>query len=416
MRATILAASLACCAMAAQAADANPAVELRLHWDQRSPSTQGPLADANELLPDIAPPTPSAWVGEAEWRHTAHAKLGGQTWTLGTDALAWQQRHDSHWRFNELHLGTELGAWSLAAGKKVLGWDVGYGFRPNDMVQQELRRTLLGNTPEGRPLLQAEHFGSNSAATLVWVNPQHLNAPLARTAGAQESALAGRWYQRDGATDWYAFARVGEHTRTSLGAAAAWVAGDELELHASWRLQQRHDGWQQAAPGSPTLASTNPWAITTQGGAPQWLLGLNWTGAQQQGLLIEWWHDGAAPDNATWDAWTTRNGALRSAPAAWPAMAVAGNLAWQATPLNGANLRQDNLFVRATWQPGAWLWSLDALVHPADRGRVVTAGLQWQGDRVRLNASWRVQGGPATSVLGQLPTRRSGLLAATWAF
>jgi hypothetical protein len=42
-------------------------------------------------------------------------------------------------RLNELHAAWDLGAWQLAAGKKVLGWDVGYAFRPNDVVQQEAR-------------------------------------------------------------------------------------------------------------------------------------------------------------------------------------------------------------------------------------------------------------------------------------
>ena len=95
---------------------------------------------------------------------------------------------------------------------------------------------------------------------------------------------------------------------------------------------------------------------------------------------------------------------------------MAGNLAWQASPFDSASLRRDNLFIRASWQPGPWLWTLDALIHPADRGRMFTAGLQWQGDRIKLNASWRVLGGPAESVMAQLPQRRSALLAATWAF
>ena len=72
--------------------------------------------------------------------------------------------------------GLPLVAELARAGKKVVGWDVGHGFRPNDVVQQETRRTLLSATPEGRPLLQLEHFGAESALSLVWVNPQRVNA------------------------------------------------------------------------------------------------------------------------------------------------------------------------------------------------------------------------------------------------
>lgn len=402
----------------ASAADDGPTGELRLHWDDRQAAGQGPLAEANRLQPGVAPPTPSAAVAEAELRHTLHAKVGGQPWSLGTNLLAWQERMsgagaNSHARVNELHLGTELGAWGLAAGKKVLGWDVGHGFRPNDVVQQETRRTQLSVTPEGRPLIELEHFGSDSASTLVWVNPQRLNSASIPWR-AQESALAGRWYQRSGAVDWHAFGRIGEHTRVSVGAAVAWVAGDEVELHASWRAMQRHDGWRIDGTAAAAPVRINPWQLQTLGNARQWLLGLNWTGQQQQGLMVEAWHDGTALPDSAWDAWLARNRGLRHAPAPMPA--VAGNLAWQASPFDSASLRRDNLFIRASWQPGPWLWTLDALVQPADGGRLLTAGLQWQGDRIKLNASWRLYGGPANAVMAQLPQRRSGLVAATWAF
>jgi len=35
---------------------------------------------------------------------------------------------------NELYASHDGGAWQLSAGKKIVSWDVGYGFRPNDMV------------------------------------------------------------------------------------------------------------------------------------------------------------------------------------------------------------------------------------------------------------------------------------------
>jgi hypothetical protein len=423
----LLAAALACLALGAAAADGAPSGELRLHWDERSASARGPLATADALVPGIGAPAPSAWMAEAELRHTLRQRLGTQAVALGANLLAWHEQPQgsgspsgqrSHARVNELNIGTELGTWSLLAGKKVLGWDVGYGFRPNDVVQQEARRTLLSVTPEGRPLLQLEHFDSDTATTLVWANPQHLDAAPQATRRAQESALAGRWYRRDGAVDWHAFARVGEHTRASLGGALAWVAGEELELHASARVLQRHDGWLPGLPmagaAAASIASGNPWKQATRGGATQALLGLSWTGSAQQGLMVEAWHDGTALSNREWDAWTARNVALAGSRA--PRGAVAGNLAWQSTPLDSPNLRRDSLFVRGSWQPGPWLLTLDVLLTPADRGRITTAGLQWQGDRLRLNASWRVHGGPDTSVIGQLPQRGSGLVAATWAF
>ena len=405
--------------VAAHAEDAAPSVELRLHWDAREANTAGPIAAANQLNPGIASAGASALVAEAELRHTLHTRLAGQSWSLGTDLLAWGEHAEgraavARARVNELHMGTELGSYSLSAGKKVVGWDVGYGFRPNDTVQQEARRTLLASNPEGRPLLQLEHFGADSAGALVWVNPQHLNDSALATRGADESALAGHWYQRSGAVDWHGFARAGRHTGASLGAAAAWVAGDETELHASWRAMARHDGWHSGVGASPSPVAANPWQAQTQGGAQQWLLGLTWTGTLQQSLIVEAWHDGTAPSDAQWNDWRARNAGLLASPA--PAQARAGNLAWQATPFNGQSLRRDNLFVRAAWQPGEWTLSLDALVTPADGGHAITAAVQWQGNRWKLNAAWRVYGGPADALMAQLPVKQSGVVAATLAF
>jgi Tfp pilus assembly protein PilN len=96
---------------------------------------------------------------------------------------------------------------------------------------------------------------------------------------------------------------------------------------------------------------------------------------------------------------------------------VAGNLAWQAQALGfSQNLRRSNVYARLSWQSGAWQPALDMLYNPADRGRVVTASLSWQGDRVQVQGSWRAYGGPADAVLAQLPARRLANVTLTWAF
>lgn len=412
---------------AAQAAAFEVGGELRAVVEARGANDAGPLAAAVQLAPGIAPPARNATRVEAELRGVWRPIwLQPAVSALHANLLLAAQRPeggptDSHARVNELHADSDLGAWQLSAGKKVVGWDVGYAFRPNDMVQQEERRTLLAVTPEGRPLLQLEHFGAQSASSLVWVNPQHAGDDASEERGARESALAARWYRRAGAADWHLFGRWGQHTRASAGVALAWVAGDELELHGSARALQRHDGWRIDPRATTMPVTANPWAQTTLAGTSQALLGASWTGAAQQSVLLEWWHDGTAPSDATWDAWSARNGALVSF-AAQPGLpgaglaAAAGNLAWQATPFNGASLRRDNVFVRLAWQPDHWLLWLDALVTPSDRGHLVTLGVQWQGDRVRLNLAARAYGGPARSLLAQLPQRRMGLVAATWAF
>lgn len=409
------------------AAELETSGELRLQADALNVNDAGPLAAANTLAPGIAPIAGAGLRVEAQLRGAWHP-AATRPWlsSLAADVLLAAERregqatiNDSH--INELHAGSDFGAWQLAVGKKIVGWDVGYGFRPNDVVQQERRRTLLPQTPEGRPLLQVEHFGAEQAVTLVWVNPNHAGDPDEAQRGASENALAARWYLRQGAADWHLFARWGEHTQASAGAALACVATDELELHASARALQRHDGWQIDPQADDSLVAVNPWAQATLGGTSQWLLGASWTGQQQQSLLLEYWYDGTTLSDTQWDRWVARNqglatfGALPGLPTSL-VRAAAGNLAWQATPFDTPNLRRDNLFVRLAWQPDHWLLSADALITPADRGRIVTLGVQWQGDRLRLNAVVRSYGGPANSLFAQLPQRRVGVLAAAWAF
>jgi len=409
------------------AAELEASGELRLQGEALGVNDAGPLAAAHTLVPGIAPIAGSGLRAEAQLRGSWHP-AATRPWlsSLDADLLLAANRPqggptDNASRVNELHAASDFGAWQLGLGKKIVSWGVGYGFRPNDVVQQERRRTLLPQTPEGRPLLQVEHFSAEQAASLVWVNPNHAGEPDDQQRGASENALAARWYTRQGAADGHLFARWGEHTHASVGAALALVASDELELHASARALQRHDGWQIDPQAAASLVAVNPWTQTTLGGTSQWLLGASWTGQQQQSLLLEYWYDGTTLSDAQWDQWMARNqgltafGALPGLPAGL-VQATAGNLAWQATPFDTPNLRRDNLFVRLAWQPDHWLLSADALITPADGGHIVTLGVQWQGDRLRLNAVWRLYGGPADSVFAQLPQRRVGVLAAAWAF
>ncbi len=377
--------------------------------DQRA-ADSGPVAQADALSPGIVAPPLASVALETELRASGYGLTA-----VGT---ARQQRQDgaavnaTGW-MNELYAATGRGAWQIAAGKRIVAWDVGYGFRPNDFVEQEARRLLLPTTPSGRPLAMAEYFDASTAVSLVLVNP---NQPRDRL-GAQEPALAARVYQRDGTIDWHGFARYGAHTGGSLGAALAWVAGDALELHASMRYLNAADT-VAITPATSGLVRSNPWLAGSVRHAAQALAGGTWTNADQVSVLAEVWWDGTAPSNAQWDAWNARNAqlaALAGGPA--PAGAIAANLAWQATAFGAAsNLRRANAYARLSWTWEKWEPAADILFTPADRGRALSATLGWQGDRVRLDAGWRVYGGPAAAILPQTPTRRTAYVAATWSF
>ena len=384
--------------------------QTRPSWTEQGSNPSSPLAQAAALDPAIAALPRSGATLETELRASGHGLSG--TVTLQQQRLEGTAVTSKAW-VNELYAATDSGGWQFSAGKRIVAWDVGYGFRPNDVVQQETRRTLLTNTAEGRPLLMAEHFDASTAWSFVAVNP---TKPRAQR-GAEEPAFVARVYQRDGSVDWLGFARYGAHTGGSVGAAAAWVANDALELHASLRYLNAADS-MVIDPTSSGLARSNPWSDATVRHATQLLVGGTWTNAEQVSVLAEAWWDGTALSDAQWNGCAARNrqlAALVGTPA--PASAVAGNLAWQANAFGASsNLHRTNLFMRVSWVWDKWQPAIDLLYAPSDAGRVVTASLGWQGDRVRIDAGLRQYGGPGDAVFAQLPARRIAYVAGTWSF
>ncbi len=411
----LLCAGMACAQTADEAAPksgfANFSGQARLQWDGRNSSPQGPLAQANTLVPGIAAPTASGATLEALLR------ASGRGWnasaTLQTQTHEGQASQHRAW-FNELVATHDAGSWQFSAGKKIVAWDVGYAFRPYDVVQQEERRTLVSTLAEGRPVLMAEHFDSDTAWSLVWVNPTRSKAQR----GAQEPALAARAYWRQGNVDWHGFARLGAHTAGSVGGAVAWVASDAVELHASARYLSRYDSKVFVAPALDSLSGQDPWQSATLPHAWQALIGGTWTAESQLSVLAEAWWDGAAPSRGDWSAWQRRNALLAPLAAQGaPLGAVAGNLAWQASAFGASSsLQRGNVYLRLSWDHEGWQPTLDLLYHPSDGGRMLTAALSWKGDRVQVQGGVRALSGPADALLRQLPTRRQGFVAGTWSF
>ena len=388
--------------------------QLRAQWTAPTTNHQGPLRQAHALYAGSVAQPSAGLTLETELRARGHGLAGVLTlqqqwradrpWPSSWDGQAW---------INELNFNHDGGAWQFSLGKKVVDWDVGYAFRPNDMVQHEQRQALVSSAATGRPLVMAEYFGANHAWSFVWVNPTQERG----TRGAQEPAVAARYYQRVGGVDWHGFARLGEHTGASVGGAVAWVASDALELHGSLRWSQRVDSQAQSATLSGVVAH-NPWQAQSLLDVNRVLVGGTWTSESHVSLLAEAWWDGTAPSDAQWNAWGARNQQLVGLAAQGaPVAALAGNLAWQAQAFEvSSSLRLANVFLRLSWQQGAWQPAVDWLYTPADQGQVLTASLTWQGDRLRVQGGARFFGGPATAVLAQLPARSTAYVQGVWTF
>lgn len=272
--------------------------------------------------------SPAAHAGELA--ANVRAQIGSQSLQAG--GLRWS---DGPWRsvltatridggkvrprLNELSYDRALGDTFLTAGKKVMSWDVGYAFRPLDVVQREDRRALNPLALEGIPLLAWERFDADSATTVVWANPTQGRAASA-SQQRDDEALAIRHYRQRGARDEYTVLRLSRRNGIEAGASFSQVASDGLELHASLLWQQRpaHSGKAMA--------------------------GFTWTTESKLSIIGEMWTDrSAAPGQQ-------RNRMLRAAQY-FDDVEVSADLLWQ--PQSGSRIGT----VSSSWKNGPWTLS-----------------------------------------------------------
>ena len=239
---------------------------------------------------------------------------------------------------NELSLERPLGAGFLTAGKKVMSWDVGYAFRPLDVVQQEDRRALNPVTLEGVPMLAWEAFDADRALTVVLSNPGRSRAGQPRDDGS----LAVRLYRQNGARDEYAVLRISSRNGVEGGVSFSQVATPEFELHGSVLLQQRHDVWQTSRTAPPRWRSGSG-----DNGGGKALAGFTWTNEARFSVLGEAWLDRTAPAQPYRQQ---RNILLRAAQNSGD-LDVSADVLWQ--PQNGSKIAS----VAVSWKPGPWLFS-----------------------------------------------------------
>lgn len=248
---------------------------------------------------------------------------------------------DGRVTLNELSFERAAGSGFVTFGKKIMSWDVGYAFRPLDVVQQEDRRALNVTNLVGVPLLAYERFTAGSALTFVWSNPGRGKADQPRG----DESLALRWYASGDARDRYAVLRVSHRNGIEGGVSFSQVHGDGLELHGSVLFQQRHDTWngprwEQHGSGGKALAgltwtTESKWMMVAEAWADRTAL----KGQQHNVLLREEWRDGD--------------------------LAIGGDVLWQTQ--NGSRIASASV----AWTPAPWLLSASVRRYGGVAGTVV---------------------------------------------
>ncbi len=360
---------------------------------------------ANDTSP-FAPAAALTGLGAERGRGEVEARLRADALTAD---VAWRftslqgRQPESAAVLNELFYDAEPLGQHLTLGKKVLSWDVGYGFRPLDVIQQEVRRAFLPFALEGIPLVAWERFGERSATTLVWANPLRGTAPSPR----DDESVALRHYLRLGGLDLHLVGRWSRRTLGQGGLAGAVVLGEAVELHASSLYQRRLEraGDARLDPGAPPLAADDPARLRVSSDAVSALAGFTLTPGWDLSILAEGWIDPAAATAAEWRAradLARRQGALLSDPGV-PREVVLGNLAWGARAFDARNLVRGSTYLRVTQRWDRLEPALDLLWTPADGGLVATAALDWEGERWRLGAAARIYGGARNAAARLLP-------------
>lgn len=320
---------------------------------------------------------------------------------------------------NEAYVDFSLGGQRFSAGKKVLAGDVGYAFRPIDVLQRESRMQMMPPQLEGIPMLSWDNFSTDGAWSLVIANPGHQKRGEARDDGS----VALKLYRRAASADFHGVLRNSTRYGVEAGAATSWVPDEALELHASVLVQKRGERrlpLADTAAVAELLAADGAILKETVSSPRKALLGGTWTTADGFSLMGEVWWDGTAPAAADWRR-LARQAAQRAALLGLPgvpAVAVAGATAASTRIFDQANLARRGLLARLAWsQPGGgWSLSADLLRSLDDGGTALTTAASWQGDRLRLDAGVRRYGGRADSAYRLLPEAATAFVGVSLAY
>ena len=308
---------------------------------------------------------------------------------------------------NELNYDFSLAGERFSLGKKIVSWDVGFGYRPLDLLQQENRRSIVTTTLEGIPYLAWETFSGDSAWMLIYANPGQGRAGVAKN----DESVALKYYLRDGTTDWHAVARLSERHHFETGAAISTVPLESLEVHGSLLYQHRFEQQYNSLIGTAgvPLSSGDPMRSQAREHAVTALAGFTLTGEAGFSLLGEAWYDATAYRAAEWrdvKELVSRQAGLLSQ--GIPPAAVSGNSAYSLHYFDQPNVLKENLLLRLSHRHEGENWepAVDLLCTPADGGLVTTASLAYSGNHFRVDGGVRQYGGAGGSAYRLLPEER----------
>lgn len=398
-------------------AAAQEAPGIDLAWTTRAIAETRSLRDDSVFGAGL--PLTSFGRDRARIEQEARGKLGPLN-LLATVTASGQQgaKPDTRFVAHEAYVDFTLGGERFSAGRKVLSGDVGYAFRPLDVLQRESRLQLAPPPLTGIPMIAWDNFDTDSAWSLILANPGHGPGNVGSTAAVRDdSSLALRLFRRAASADFHGVARTSARNGLELGAGFAAVPNDALELHGSLLLQQRGERRVPLAAGAGAgqlLDAARALQLESHGRVGKALLGATWTAESGISAMGELWWDGSANSADNWRRLRTNaaaRNALRGLPGV-PEIAVAGANAASTRIFEQGNLARRGLLARLAWSEPAGKWSAaaDWMASLDDGGRNLTLSAGYAADKWRLDAGLRAYGGKPDSAFGLLPERRAAFV------
>ena len=326
-----------------------------------------------------------------------------------TTEFAEEVDNEAQLELQELFYETSLNDdWEISLGKKRLGWGVGYGFRPLDLLQREPRRMVQPPLLDGIPSIILERFSDTGSTSLIYTNDiQWQGTAIIDT----RSAGTLRWYQSLGEWDLLAITSWGEGGELASGGGFSRVLGEAWKIYTEWLYRRDYQQWHNAWLDSSE--SSAPLYQQSYRGARQSVVGLYWTGASGLNGLIEYGYDGTAYRTQDWQALFDLTQPQRNQLNTLPVAAVAANLNASRQAYTAPNLLRDNLLLRLAYDGTHHDPAIEWLLTPADGGSVLTLLLESEiGNHQLLRLGVRNYLGPSDSAYGNLI--EDWVLFATW--
>jgi hypothetical protein len=291
---------------------------------------------------------------------------------------------------NELVYETSWLGFDLTFGKKILGYGVGYAFRPLDLLQRENRRRLILLDLDGVPVLGIERFLSEVSVSLFYANRGSLEGSSVQL-GDHELTL--RYYQSVDIVDLHGLLHWREPDDISGGLGGTAVPTEWLELHASARVSSDCRVALHALRNQRRglLSDEDPVELVSRASCVALVFGSVVTLPARLAIMLELIHDGNAPSIDDWKRLRALARAQRALVGPYPAQAVHANLLFSQRLLAQPSLLQQHIFVRLAFDHPDLRPAVDALISPLDGGLVLTATVDyhpWPTATVSASLRW----------------------------